>query len=59
MCDESAFADIITSWHIPPAFFIGWRLRAGALAAAADAILAGLLMFWIYVSKREFDSMIS
>jgi len=49
---------IITSYHIPAAIFIdsAWGQVSAGLA---DAVLAGLLMFWIYVSKRELDSTIS
>ena len=49
---------VITSYHIPAAIFIdpAWGQVSSGLA---DAVLAGLLTFWFFVSKRELDSMTS
>jgi uncharacterized membrane protein len=42
---------VITSYHIPAAISTGSRLGIVS-AGLADAVLAGLLMFWIYVEER-------
>jgi hypothetical protein len=51
-------AVVITSYHVPAAIFTGTHL-AWISAVLADAVLASLLLFWIFASKRELDSTIS
>ncbi|MGZ4864758.1 MAG: glycosyltransferase family 39 protein [Halobacteriota archaeon] len=46
-----------TSYYIPAAIFTVPGSHLGLISAGlADVVLAGSLMFWIYVSKRELNS---